>query len=75
MKIIKQGVIPKEEVQEEKNYQSTCSNCGTVFQFKKDECNLSISRISFRPIVHIECPLCEMTATYFSDLDEFEVKE
>ena len=70
MIIIKKGVIPKE-----KNYQSTCGNCGTVFQFKEDECRAYHTHLRGMPITEIKCPFCKVVSMHLIGLDEFEVKE
>ena len=53
MKIIKQGQLPQN-----KRYRSTCSNCGTRFEFKAGEAKF-ISDQCDGGCYEVKCPYCQ----------------
>lgn len=59
MKIIKEGVIPKELMR------ITCKNCQTVFEFEKYETIRRFEPTKDGYFKEINCPLCRQTV-YFN---------
>ena len=39
-----------------KFYQHTCTKCGTIFEFQREDCSKSYDRSS--EILSIQCPVC-----------------
>ena len=54
MKILKEGKIPGE-----KKYAYNCHNCGTIFEFRKDEAEF-VSDYRNGGEWKIVCPLCKI---------------
>lgn len=57
MKIIKQGSLP-----EEREYQISCRNCGTVFEFTRKEAELNIDQREGN-YLKVDCPYCKSSCT------------
>lgn len=72
IEIIKKGQLPEGEMPEEKRYEATCPDCGTVFSFDISDTIKEID-VYFRMRVHhyVECPLCKynVNITNRQDID------
>lgn len=58
MRIVKEGVIPKELMR------LKCGDCGTIFEIEKHE-SIATSQLGIvhdgLPSYHIDCPICKKT--------------
>lgn len=71
MKIIKEGRLPRAKV-----YRAECNNCGTIFEFKKEEAQYTSDQRD-GDFLTIGCPLplcSRRTTIYTSRLALYEVK-
>jgi RNase P subunit RPR2 len=57
MRIIKEGKLPEKEI-----FQITCKNCSTVFEFFREEANVTRDQRE-GDYLSIACPLCKKIQT------------
>lgn len=51
MKVLKKGMLP-----EDRTYQTTCTRCDTIMEFKRHEGKLISNQ--FDSIIEVTCPVC-----------------